>query len=302
MGPGIADEFARSGRRAFLMEPGAERLEAALGRVRDAHDVLREAGCITAEDAAKAVGLVQGTTSLEEACIDADLVIEAVTEDMHVKNALFRQIDTLAPDRALLATNTSGLSVTQIARATGRPERVCGLHFFNPAYVVPLVEVVQGEATSEETAAGVYDLCTGIGKQPVRVRRDVPGFVANRLQFAVFREAVHLLEEGVATAEDIDRALQAGPGFRYSFMGQLKTADLAGLDVFLAISSYLFADLSGATSPPEGLKQMVAEGKTGVKSGAGYYDYANGAGDRLVMERDRLLLRVRRVLEAARKA
>jgi len=296
MGPGIADEFARWGREVVLTEPDADRLAAGLQSIRSAHEVLKGAQLLTPEEGSDALSRLRLTTSLEEACEGADLVVEAITENLEAKLTLFRRLDALTSAHAVLASNTSGLSITQIASAVSNPTRVCGMHFFNPAYVVPLVEIIQGDETTDENAGVLYDICEAMGKQPVRVRRDVPGFIANRLQFAVFREAVHLLETGVATAEDIDRALQAGPGFRYVFMGQLKTADMAGLDVFLAIASYLFADLSNATSPPDLLRQLVERGNTGVKAGRGFFDHADGAGERLEQERDRVLLAVRRLL------
>ena len=184
-----------------------------------------------------------------------------------------------------------------LAGATERPELVAGLHFWNPPHLVPLVEVTKGRDTAEATATLLLELCRRLGKRPILVRHDVPGFVGNRLQFAVLREALHILAEGIATAEDIDAAMTAGPGRRYPLLGPLRTADLGGLDVFLAISSYLFADLDDAKEPPAMLADLVAQGKLGAKAGSGFYEYSPEALSQILSQRDRILLGLATLLD-----
>ncbi|MBO9625298.1 MAG: 3-hydroxyacyl-CoA dehydrogenase family protein [Microbacterium sp.] len=205
---------------------------------------------------------------LEDAVADCDLVIEAVSENVDVKLALWRRIDDLAAPRTLFATNTSSIDIDELARVLGDPTRLLGLHWFNPAVVVPCVEVVLGSLTGEATATAAAAMMASVGKQPIRVRT-APGFVANRLQFALFREAMLCLEEGLASAEDIDRIVQTSFGPRLARLGPLLSADLGGLDTYAAILQYLSAHLGERFEPPQSLMRMVAEGRLGAKSGAG---------------------------------
>lgn len=206
---------------------------------------------------------------LEDAVADCDLVIEAVSENVDVKLALWRRIDELAASRTLFATNTSSIDIDEIATVLGDPSRLLGLHWFNPATVVPCVEVVMGSRTSAETAAAASALMAAVGKQPIRVRT-APGFVANRLQFALFREAVLCLEEGLASAEDIDVIVRTSFAPRLARLGPLLSADFGGLDTYHAILQYLAAHLGDRFDPPALLEQMVQEGRLGAKSGEGF--------------------------------
>ena len=299
MGAGIAGVFARAGHRVCLVDINEERLQQGMSMLDAAQGTLVEANLLSGGEAAAARGRVLPTLSLETACRQAQLLIEAVSEDMAVKRDMFARFDDLCPPDTLLASNTSGLSITEIAAATGRPTHVAGMHFWNPPHVIPLVEITQGERTSTETAERLMQLCDRIGKQAILVRHDIPGFVGNRLQFAVLREALHLLASGIASAADIDKAMTAGPGLRYGLLGPLRTADLGGLDVFLAISKYLFADLSAASGPPTLLSDVVERGRLGAKAGAGFYDYDSDAEvHRIGARRDRVLLAFLEVLKA----
>ncbi|OGR15207.1 MAG: hypothetical protein A3K53_11440 [Deltaproteobacteria bacterium RIFOXYB2_FULL_66_7] len=227
------------------------------------------------------------------------MVVEAISEDLELKQRMFQCFDEACPARAVLASNTSGLSITAIAGATKRPKLVAGMHFWNPPHLIPLVEVIKGRQTADATARLLVDVSRRLGKRPILVRRDVPGFVGNRLQFAVLREALHLLDSGVASAEDIDTAMTAGPGIRYGLLGPLRTADLGGLDVFLAITKYLFADLCADREPPPLLADLVRRGRAGAKAGGGFYDYSPRDRKKLLAERDRVLLGFLRVLGGA---
>ena len=296
MGAGIAGLFAHAGCEVSLVDLDEDLLDRGRRLLRMGQDALCEAGLREAGDADADGKRIICTTDLEAACEGVDLLVEAISEDMNLKQEMFAKFDTLCPPNAILATNTSGLSVTAIADSTGRPHLVAGMHFWNPPHIIPLVEVTRGTATSDDTAEALMDISRRLGKKPILVRRDVPGFVGNRLQFAVVREALHLLAEGVASAEDIDTAMTAGPGLRYGFMGPLRTADLGGLDVFRAISEYLFAALDSGKEPSPLLDSLVKEGKFGAKSGEGFYQYGAEDAPRFLAERDRALLGMLEVL------
>jgi 3-hydroxybutyryl-CoA dehydrogenase len=296
MGAGIAGLFARSGCEVCLVDQDEQRLEQGLTRLRQGQQVLVEGKVVPAPQADAALKRVKLLTNLKIACQQTDLLIEAVTEDMSVKQEMFKQFDTLCPASTILASNTSGLSITQIASATKRPERVAGVHFWNPPHIIALVEVIKGKQTSDFTAQSLMDICRRIGKAPILVKHDVPGFVGNRLQFAVFREALHLLSEGIATAEDIDTAMIKGPGLRYGLFGPLRIADLGGLDVFYAISQYLFSELSSHTSVGNLMADLVEKGKLGAKTGQGFYNYSEEDVSKINTKRDHILLGFTKVL------
>lgn len=296
MGAGIAGEFARVGCDVRLVDLDDQLLRCGMKHLQSAQKALIWAKLLSARKAAAALKRVTPLTCIRSACDGVQLVIEAVSENISVKREIFRRFDDLCPKRAVLASNTSGLSITEIARATKRPTRVAGMHFWNPPHIIPLVEVTRGKKTSAASAKLLMEICRRIGKRPILVRHDIPGFVGNRLQFAVLREALHLLSEGVASAEDIDAAMTAGPGLRYGLLGPLRTADLGGLDVFLAISKYLFAELSTDTKPPALMGNLVKKGRFGAKTGEGFYGYSKSELRKTVALRDRVLLGFLKVL------
>ena len=296
MGAGIAGEFARAGCDVRLMDISDVLLERGWAILDAAQDALVQAKLLTKAEAAAARRRIHATTSLERACAGAQLLVEAVAEQLPLKRAMFRKFEALCPKTAILATNTSGLSVTKIASAVKRPGRVAGLHFWTPPPLIPLVEVVCGRKTSAATANLLLDVCRRLGKRPILIRREVPGFVGNRLQFAVLREALHLLRKGVASAADIDTAMTAGPGLRWGVIGPLRTADLGGLDVFHAISSYLFADLAADRKPAGRLEELVRRGKYGAKTGEGFYRYGGEERQKTIARRDRVLLKFLKAL------
>jgi len=267
MGRGIAGLCALSGHETFVFDadPDAQR------HVRASIDASWARALERGKVAAETVGTGRRLLRVVERLRDGaavDFVVEAVPEALDLKRLVFSELDDHCPDRTILASNTSSLSITRIARATGRRDRVVGIHFFNPVAVMPLVEVVRGEDTSPETERRALDLVASLGKEAVRVN-DSPGFATSRLGLALGLEAMRMVEEGVARPEDIDRAMELGYGHR---MGPLKTSDLVGLDVRLAIADALSAELSSERfNPPEILKRMVAEGRTGKKSGEGFY-------------------------------
>ena len=218
----------------------------------------------------------------------ADFVIENIAEDLAVKGAFWEKVSALVPENAVLTTNTSGLRVTDIARAVKDPGRFCGMHFWNPPDLMPLVEVTKGEETLDRTARSVYDLALSLGKRPVIVKKDILGILGNRLQYAVLREALHILSMGAAGPEEIDAAMKYGPGFRYSLMGPFETGDLGGLDILNAVNQYLFPDL-GTEQRSEVLAELTAAGRLGVKAGGGFYDYGPDEGAAILARRNELL-------------
>jgi len=290
MGAGIAGGLARAGCKVRLVDVSEEVLTRGMASLRKAQQALTGAGLLTKRRADAARTRVSPITCLQTGCDGVQLLIEAVTEDLSVKKKLFADFDRFCPKGAVLASNTSGLSITKIASATKRKTRVAGMHFWNPPHLIPLVEVTKGKETSSATAKLLMDLARRIGKRPILVKHDVPGFVGNRLQFAVMREALHILAEGIASAEDIDTAMTAGPGLRYGLLGPLRTADLGGLDVFKAISDYLFAELSAARKPPKLMADLVKKGRLGAKTGSGFYAYSKQDLGKIVARRDRVLL------------
>ncbi|WP_394581099.1 3-hydroxyacyl-CoA dehydrogenase family protein [Cytobacillus firmus] len=236
-------------------------------------EVMLNNGILSESEAGHIQENIKMTVSVEEAVQGATFVIEAVPENIQLKIDLFKHLDALCDPDVILASNTSGLSPTEIASETAHPERTVVTHFWNPAHLIPLVEVVRGEKTGDEAVERSFQLLKQMKKKPIEVKKEVPGFVGNRLQYALFREAQYLLEEGIASKEDIDDAVTYGIGRRLPVSGPLMTADMGGLDVFSAISDYLFQHLSSAEESLPALKKLVSEQKLGDKTGEGYYKW-----------------------------
>ncbi|NLB56182.1 MAG: 3-hydroxyacyl-CoA dehydrogenase family protein [Lentisphaerae bacterium] len=297
MGSCIAADFAGIGCNVILNDVSDSALSRGKRLLNESLKTLVERQVISASDATETLARICYEPDLSVVCRNADLLIEAVPEDLKLKQSMFIKFDKLCPAHTLLATNTSGLSVTEIASVTGRAENVVGLQYWNPPHLVPLVEVTKGKLTAASTATAIVEVCREAGKVPIIIQKDVPGCVGNRLQFAVFREALHILSEGIASAEDIDTAMKYGPGLRYAFMGPLLTADLGGLDVFNAISTYLFKELSATEQVPEVLSNLVAQGKLGSKTGEGFYKYSEEQRRSILEERDATLAGFLKVLK-----
>ncbi len=270
MGHGIAQVVALAGYDTALTDSNAAVLEAAPARIEENLEGGVTRGKITESNAREAMSRIQLLGDLEAAVTDADLVIEAVIEDLGVKRDLFARLDSLTVSSAVLATNTSSLSVAAIAAATTRPERVLGMHFFNPVHIMKLVELVRHDRTGDEFLARGREAVTRMGKQPIVVN-DSPGFASSRLGVVLGLEAMRMVEQGVASPADIDKALELGYGHP---MGPLKVSDLVGLDVRLAIADYLYQQLKQPHyEPPKLLREKVAAGELGKKTGKGFYEW-----------------------------
>ncbi len=289
MGPGIAAVFALGGWRTVLLGRTPDALASGLDRSRLAGANLERLGLLSPGRAAEAETLLSGSTDMGAAAADADFVVECIAEHLEAKRDCFRHLDEAARPDTILATNTSGLSISAIAAATSRPARIAGMHWWNPPHLIPLVEVVRGEQTDEATLAAVADTARALGKTPVLVRKDAPGFIGNRLQYALLREAIHMVEAGIASAEDVDAAVRAGPGLRYAAMGPLEVADLIGLDVVADVMAYLLPELGAPSATPDSLARLVASDKLGVKRGGGFHDCAGRPLADLLTERDERL-------------
>ena len=294
MGVGIAQVFAAAGfpvRVWARSDASAARASGALARN---VAFMAEAGLL--EDPEGVQGRISFTRELAEALEGSAVVIEAITEDLAAKQELFCRVSEVCEAEALLGTNTSGLSVTAIALDARGPEQVVATHFWNPAHLIPLVEVGLGEQTDERVAQRAVELMWEIGKVPVVVRKEVPGFIGTRLQQAVVREAISLLEQGVATAEDIDTVVKTSFGIRFPVIGPLETTDLGGLDVIHAIHEYLLPDLCNSTTPSPLMSGLVAEGRLGVKTGAGFYEWTAERAAAVARARDEELIRRLRLM------
>lgn len=271
MGNGIAHTFAQTGYQVSLVDVSQEALDRGLKTITSNLDRIIAKGNLTEQQKSTTLNNITTFTKLEEAAKDADLIVEAATENIDLKLKIFRQMDELAPENCILATNTSSISITKIASVTSRPEKVIGMHFMNPVPIMKLVEIIKGYSTSKETFSEIFELSKALGKVPVEVN-DYPGFVANRILMPMINEAIETLYNGVAGVEEIDTVMKLGMAHP---MGPLQLADFIGLDVCLAILDVMYDGFKNPKyAPCPLLVNMVTAGKMGVKSGEGFYDYA----------------------------
>ena len=270
MGHGIAQVLAMAGIETRIHDVSAELLDGALARIRANLDKGVEKGKVEPQARAATLERLSTATELEAAIDGTEVVIEAVPERLELKREIFGRLGRALGPEVLLATNTSSIPVSRVAAATEHPERVTGMHFFNPVHVMKLVEVVRAEHSSGEAVALSLDLARRMGKEPISVT-DSPGFASSRLGLVIGLEAIRMVEAGVASAEDIDKAMTLGYGFP---MGPLRLTDLVGLDVRLSIAEYLAETLGPRFAPPELLRRKVAVGELGKKAGRGFYDWS----------------------------
>ncbi len=279
MGNGIAHVFAMNGYTVNLIDINDAALQKAIAKIGSNLDRQVTKGSINEEQKAATLANISTTTDLKNGVANSDLVVEAATENVNIKLQLFKDIDASAPANCILASNTSSISITKIAAATGRPDKVIGMHFMNPVPVMKLVEVINGYKTSKEVTESIMTLSKQIGKTPTLVN-DYPGFVANRILMPMINEAIITLHEGVAGVEEIDTVMKLGMAHP---MGPLHLADFIGLDVCLAIMNVLYDGLGNTKyAPCPLLVNMVTAGDLGAKSGKGFYDYSGGTKELVV--------------------
>jgi len=254
--------------------------------------VFVDLGLAKPEDVTSCLGRITLCDSLEALCGGCQYVLEAILEDLELKRTVFAEVERFSAPDAIFSSNTSAISITEIAAALQKRDRFLGTHFWNPPHVLPCVEVIRGEETGEAAFETIVALMEKAGKVPVRVLKDVPGFLGNRLQHAMWREAVSLCDKGVASAEDIDKVVKYGFGARMPFIGPMETADLAGLVLTRDIHRYLFPYLESATTPAPVLEKLIAEGATGVRAGRGFYEWTPEKIQQIIRQRDTVLLRI----------
>jgi 3-hydroxybutyryl-CoA dehydrogenase len=273
MGHGIAQIFALSGRQVWLNDLDEQMLEQAVKNVQTNLAVLIENELVSSEQVDPAISRIHTTTSLEAAAEQADYVVEAVSENLPLKQSIFKALDEICPSQTILTTNTSVMSITEIAAKANNRTRIVGTHFWNPPHLIPLVEVVPGNDTAPETVERAYSLLADVGKHPVRVKRDVPGFVGNRLQHALWREAVSIVDQGIAEAAEVDEVVKMGFGIRLPVLGPLENVDLVGLELTHAIHDYILKYLDTSSEPAPILKRKINQGHLGFKSGSGLQNW-----------------------------
>ncbi|HET9888222.1 MAG TPA: 3-hydroxyacyl-CoA dehydrogenase family protein [bacterium] len=269
MGHGIAQIAAQAGFQTVLCDVDAAALSKGFAKVRENLESGVAKGKVTAQDRDAALERLKASSDLVAAADGVALIVEAIPERMDLKESVFRMLGEIAPPDAILATNTSSLPVSKIAASAKNPQRVIGMHFFNPPHIVKLCEIVRAQQTSEHTLARAKDMALAMGREIIVVV-DSPGFATSRLGLVIGLEAMRMLEAGVASAEDIDRAMELG--YRHP-MGPLRLTDLVGLDVRLAIAEHLYKEIGEQFRPPDILRKMVAEGKLGKKTGQGFYKW-----------------------------
>ncbi len=300
MGPGIASISSLAGNRTTLVARTNEKAVAGVRRAMAHVDQLVEGELAQRDAAMRAAELLTTETNLEKAVDGADLVIESITENLEEKQELFRALDGLADPQTVITSNTSGLRITAITQFVRHPERTATTHFWFPAHLVPLVEVVMGDHTSQETAEGLRGRLKEWGKSPVIVKRDLPGQLANRILQAIIREAVNIVESGLASAEDVDTAIKAGMAIRFPVWGPLEHIDAVGLDLARSVQRDVLPGLRNEPTPGQLLETLCEEGNLGSKSGKGLYDWSvksmpklSACRDTFIMETVRLLNRLK---------
>jgi 3-hydroxybutyryl-CoA dehydrogenase len=290
MGHALALDFALRSQEVAITDTEPARLADLGERLRGDLQPFLQAGLLDAATAGAVIERIQPVEAMDRAVADATYVVEAITENLATKQALFARLEGMAPADTIFASNTSGLRATEMAADLRHPERLIVAHYFNPPYLLPPVEVVPGDQTSPETVEATCALLRAIGKRPVVLQRETPGFIANRLQAALLREAIHLVSSGVCRVEDIDTIISGAVGRRLTTMGPFQVLDFAGVDVWAQIGGYLFADLDCSNDAAAHLKYLAETGRTGVKAGAGIYEWSPQAIAQMLTARDRELM------------
>lgn len=291
MGYSMAEIFAQFEYQVTIYDLKEEALMLAQKHIKDNIQTLVDEHEITVQKAQSIINSLSYTTQ-KDCFQDCDLVVESIIENVDIKKSYYQDISQIVKEDTILATNTSGISINDLASSVYKPERFIGMHWFNPSHLILLIEIIKGDYTSDEVAQAIYQLSIDIRKKPVIVQKDVLGFAANRIQFAVLREALSLVEQGVVSKEGIDDVMKYGLGFRYACLGPLEVADFGGLDTFYHISEYLMEDLCDSHDIPTLLKEHYQAGEYGVKTQKGFYDYTEDKDQKATQQRDDKLLKI----------
>ncbi len=293
MGPGIAATLSRAGLRVTTFDSDPVK------RAKAGHAFAAAAAVLSALAVPdRTLGDIAVHDSMATCVADAELVIETVPEDLDLKIRVFGQIEAQVDDACILASDTSGLPITRIQAGARRPDRIVGMHWSNPPHVIPMIEVIAGEKTALEVVDQVVELVRRTGHLPVTIRKDVPGFVENRVLYAVMRECLDLVEQGVIEPKDLDACVSWGIGYKLAVVGPMALLDMAGLDIYSAVGSYLNKELSNRTDVAAYIGQRTAQGKLGIKTASGIYDYTPDKIAELQSERARKLVAVRKALQS----
>ncbi len=292
MGHGIAQIFALHGHPVTLMDLQDDLLSHAIENIHANLSLMAQKGIVASAEIQPAIQRIKTTTDLKEAAFQAQFVVEAVLEKLELKQEIFQDLDSLSPPDTILATNTSVISITQIAQKSKHRSRIVGTHFWNPPYLIPLVEVIRGAETDPKVVEKTYDLLQRVGKHPVRVHQDVPGFVGNRLQHALWREAISIVERGIADAATVDECIKFGFGLRLPHLGPMENIDMVGTDLTLAIHDYILKYLESSPNPSVLLKEKVENEELGFKTGRGFQTWSQQEAQRSRKELVEYLLEV----------
>jgi 3-hydroxybutyryl-CoA dehydrogenase/5-formyl-3-hydroxy-2-methylpyridine 4-carboxylate dehydrogenase len=296
MGPGIAATFARNGYVTTLSDVGAEQVDKARGAIDFVFSTLLEGGFVSAADVAAARGRLTLTVDPSAAIAIADFVVENVPERLDIKRSVFATLSGQARVDAILASDTSGIPISALQKGIENPGRVIGMHWSNPPHLIPVIEVIKGDQTAKATVDTTVALVESLGCVPGIVDRDVPGFVENRILYAIMREALHLLDEGVASAESIDRIVRWGIGYKLGVIGPLELLDVAGLDIYTAVAGYLNKDLCNDAGISATVTSKVRDGKLGLKTQGGLFEYTPEQIQAFARKRGRLLMASKKAL------
>ncbi len=286
MGVSLAQIFAREGFMVTIYNISEAGIEKGKNLLDLNQRVAVEEKEMSVEESEKLKERIEFTISMDS-FQKADFVIEAIVENLEVKKEFWEKASERVSEDVVLVTNTSGLSITEIGKAVKNPGRFAGMHWVNPPHLVPLVEVIKGDQTDPEALDIIEKIAETVRKKPVRVKKDAPGFVLNRLQYALLREALFIVENGIADCEDVDNVMKYGLGMRYACIGPFETVDLGGLDTFFKVGSYLFRELSAEQEVPTLLRQRFEEGAYGTKTGEGFYEYTEQEVNEVIENRDR---------------
>ncbi|KAA9016006.1 3-hydroxyacyl-CoA dehydrogenase family protein [Niallia endozanthoxylica] len=295
MGSSIAQSFAVSGYRVTLNDVSEELLQKAKKRIQENLSLIVEESGLDEQQKQVALTNIYYKADLEEAVREADFIIEAIPEVIEWKWELYQNLEKLMKADAIVASNTSTFPISRLMEKASFADRMMIVHFFNPGHLVPLVELVKHDQTKAAVVEETTDLIRRIGKTPILLKKEISGFIANRLQTALMREAFYLLNEGVASAQDIDTAITAGPGFRWAFTGPIEIADFGGLDTWQRVFDNVAPDLDQSVEAPAIIRQLAEEGKLGIKSGEGIYEYDDQIISQKLDERDRNFIKLGKI-------